>query len=101
MFKKKKTIEPVKPVATTADVMKAAMTRVQTDIQAYNTQKDGALSVFRATASKLEAINKGLEASVQDLDEMIKFASEQKCTAEKHIADNTKVRDKIINIIGG
>ena len=99
LFKKKK-IEPVAPAPTTEQIMKSAMTRVEKEIHSYNDQKDIALSVFRSTAARLESINEGLQKSVHNLDEMIKFATEQKASVEKNISDNTKVRDKIISIIG-
>jgi predicted nucleic acid-binding Zn-ribbon protein len=95
-----KNSKTLKNVPTTAEVLNSAMTRVENEIKSLNAQKDGALSVFRATANKLEAVNEGLTKSVHTLDEMIKFASEQKNAVEKNITDNENVRDKIISIIG-
>ena len=99
MFKKKK-VEVVKPAPTTAEIMKSAMARVDSDIKSLNCQKDGALSVFRGVATKLGMINKELEKSVATLDSLMKFATEQKSAVEKHIVDNEKVKEKIIAIIG-
>lgn len=97
MFKKKtKVIAP----PTTQEMIASATKKIESDIVAYSAQKDSALSVFRQTANRLESVNKGLTNSVKDLDTLMNFASKQKKSVEKAIADNEAVRNKILDIIG-
>lgn len=99
IFKKKKQVAVITP-PTTEEVIASAKEKILGDIDTFSTQKDSALSVFRSTANKLEAVNKGLTNSVADLDKLMKFAEENKSNVEKIIADNEAVRKKILDIIG-
>jgi hypothetical protein len=97
---KKKKLAPVIAPPTTQELIATATKKVESDIIALDAQKDSALSMFRSTASKLEAVNKGLMNSVEDLNTLIEFATEKKESAEKAISDNEAVRKKILDILG-
>ena len=97
-LKKKSQVMVAPP--TTEQVIATARDKIIGDINSLSGEKDSALSVFRATAVKLENINKGLSNSVGELDKLMKFASENKSNVEKIIADNEAVRGKILDIIG-
>ena len=71
IFKKKKQVAVITP-PTTEEVIASAKEKILGDIDTFSTQKDSALSVFRSTANKLEAVNKGLTNSVADLDKLMK-----------------------------
>ena len=96
---KKKAAVVVTP-PTTEQVIASAKDRIIKDIDVFSSQRESALSVFRSTANKLEAVNKGLTNSVSDLNKLISFAEENKANVEKIIADNEAVRGKILDIIG-
>lgn len=98
LFKKKAAVVVTPP--TTEQVIASAKDKILKDIDVFSAQKDSALSVFRSTANKLEAVNKGLTNSVADLDKLKKFAEENKANVEKVISDNEAVRKKILDIIG-
>lgn len=99
IFKTKKQVAITTP-PTTEEVIASAKGRILDDIDTFSNQRDSALSVFRQTANKLEAVNKGLTKSVADLDKLKKFAEENKANVEKVISDNEAVRKKILDIIG-
>ena len=98
LFKKK--VVPVAPAPTTEQLIEKAVNSVQRDIKCEMAAKDSALSVFRATATKLQNVNNGLEKSIATLNSLMEFATTQKESSEKAISDNEKVIKKILAIIG-
>lgn len=94
LFKKKK------KVITTREALNTVTTKLAEDIGNLSTRKENAVSAFRNTAIELDVINTGLRASMNDLEGLSAFIAEQRDAAAKEINDNTKVRDKILELIG-
>lgn len=63
-------------------------------------QRESALSTFRATVQQLNALNTCLDEDIATAEEMIAFYTEQKEAAAKAKADNVAVAQHILNIIG-
>ena len=99
MFKKKKVPTVVTPPST-QEMIASATKKIESDITSCSAQKDSALSVFRQTATKLEAVNKRLAVSLDDLSALMQFAQERKESVEQAITDNDAVKNKILEIIG-
>lgn len=97
-FKKKVTNTPV--VETTEQVVAKAVDKLKVDVDRLAAMKDTALSAFRSTANNLASINEQLNGKVNTINDLIKFATEDKANAEKMIADNEAVCKKILDIIG-
>ena len=85
---------------TTAQVMTEATEKLSGDIIHLNAKLDQSLSIFRQTAQNLEAINSELTGTINKMDEMMQFIASQKEAANKVIADNNHVTEKIYDIIG-
>lgn len=80
---------------------------VEQGVEALNTKhqklaarKDLALSAFRSTANELAAVNTEMQETVDIAQNMAEYFATRKATAEKAIADNEAVRQKILDIIG-
>lgn len=65
-----------------------------------NARKDQALSSFRRTVQDLRHVNRALENDVALAEQMIATCQARKTEAEGAIADNNKVCESIIAIIG-
>jgi hypothetical protein len=96
-LKKNKTV--VAPV-TTESMMESMAKRFDDDIASLTAQRESALNVFRATATKLQTINENLNNCISGYDKMLAYIQSKKDVAQKSLADNTVVRNKIIDIIG-
>ena len=85
---------------TTEQVINEATAKMAADISSFCQQRESAFDVFRNTVKKLDNIDTGLNESISKLNALNDFIQEQKSTAEKTLADNAKVRAKILDIIG-
>lgn len=89
-----------KKTLTTDQAIALATQSLANDIVGLSEQKEDAISVFRATANQLAAINSTLQIKVGNLNDIAKFIDEQSALANQMIGDNDKVRSKILDIIG-
>ncbi len=85
---------------TTESIIKLATTKLSSDINGLSMQKDNALSAFRKTAVELDTINDGLRTKLGNLSELESFIQSQRTSADKMIADNEAIRQRILDIIG-
>ncbi len=94
-----KTVATPAPVTSSglADQLSASLDR---NAQKLEARKDRALSSFRRTVLDLRHVNQALQNDVNLADQMIATCTTRKAEAEQAIADNNKVCDSIIAIIG-
>ncbi len=85
---------------TTKAMISQMTTRLAGDINTLSTQRENAVSTFRRTANELETINTNLRQNIAEFDELMKFISEQRGSAEQMVSDNERVKGKILEIIG-
>lgn len=92
MFKQKK--------QTTEEILQGAMTRIGSDVERLNAQRETALGVFNQAHCQLCAINADIEQSVQRFREIAEFAMKQAESAEKTMKANEHVCEQIRAIVG-
>lgn len=80
-----------------ADQLSASLNR---NAQKLEARKDQALSSFRRTVLDLRHVNQALQHDVDLANQMISTCTLRRADAEQAIADNNKVCDSIIAIIG-
>ena len=81
-------------VRTTDEAINAATDRLASDITTLAGKRDMALSAFRQAATDLDNINSGLRDKINKFNDLAAFIGSQ------IIEDNTKVRQRILDIIG-
>lgn len=86
--------------STTDQVFSFATERLSRDVSSMEAKRSSAIDVFNATAKGLEAINKDLTASAARCRALAATAIAKAEEAEKMIADNSNVCQKIYEIIG-
>lgn len=86
--------------STTDQVFSFAAERLSSDVSTMEAKRSSAINVFNATAKGLEAINKDLTASAARCRALADTAIAKAEEAEKMIADNNNVCQKIYEIIG-
>lgn len=89
-----------KKKVTMDEALSVATTRIADDIGGLMVRKESALSSFRNTVVALDAVNDELQNSLTKLGNLTTFIEEHRQAAEQAMADNTMVRQKIIEIIG-
>lgn len=94
LFKRKK------KTVTTQEAIAAATTKLAEDVSNLSVRRDSAVSTFRNTANQLDSINEELRGTMDNFTRVAAFIAEQSNAAAKMISDNTKVRDKIVELIG-
>lgn len=97
IFSTKTTPAPVVTSNGLADQLTAALDRNAVKLDA---RKGRAISSFRRTVMDLRHVNKALENEVELADQLLADLSMRKDNALTAIADNQKVIDSIIAIIG-
>ena len=85
---------------TTEQMLGKATDRLTSDIAMLTQKRDSTISMFRNTARNLEQINADLQVYAERFETLAAFAQAQKAEADKMIADNDKVRAKMLEIIG-
>lgn len=90
----------VTKVRTTEEAINAATDRLASDITTLAGKRDMTLSAFRQAATDLDNINSGLRDKINKLNDLAAFIDSQRSTASQIIEDNTKVRQRILDIIG-
>ena len=85
---------------TTQQALDSAVQKLAADITVLGNQKEDALSGFRTLVSRLESINTNASEKVESLAILAGFIAEQSEVAEQIIADNERVRSKILEILG-
>lgn len=91
---------PAAPVVTTSGLADQLSASLDRNAQKLEARKDRALSSFRRTVMDLRHVNQALQNDVTLADQMISTCTQRKAEAEQAIADNNKVCDSIIAIIG-
>lgn len=94
IFKKKSHI-------SSEDATSLAVNRLADDIVCLQADKENAISSFRRTANELADINDHLSTKIQFFDSIVAMVSEQSKMAKQMVEDNSAVRNKILDIIGG
>ena len=85
----------------TTKVMISQMTaRLAGDIKNLSDRRENAVSTFRRTANDLDVINASLRQNIAEFDDLMKFISDQRGSAEQMVSDNERVKGKILEIIG-
>lgn len=84
----------------TEQVLHFASERLTSDVALMSAKRTKAINVFNDTVSNLESINNDLRVSAQRCRDMAKIAVLKAEEAEKMIADNENVCQKIYEIIG-
>lgn len=85
---------------TTQQAIDSAVQKLSADIAVLGNQKEDALAGFRGLVSNLESINAAASEKVESLAVLAGFIAEQTEAAEQIIADNERVRGKILEILG-
>lgn len=85
---------------TTQQAIDSAVQKLSADIAVLGNQKEDALAGFRGLVSNLETINATASEKVESLAILAGFIAEQTEAAEQIIADNERVRSKILEILG-
>lgn len=85
---------------TTQQAIDSAVQKLSADIVVLGNQKEDALAGFRGLVSNLETINAVASEKVESLAILAGFIAEQTEAAEQIIADNERVRSKILEILG-
>ena len=85
---------------TTRQMTEAALAKREGDIGALKAKSRNALAMFQTMKDQLDKSTAGLEEIVIDLNDQIEALTAQKEAAEKLIADNNTIRQKIVDIIG-
>ncbi len=85
---------------TTKAMISQMTTRLAGDIKTLSDRRENAVSTFRRTASDLDTINANLRQNIAEFDDLLKFISDQRGSAEQMVSDNERVRGKILEIIG-
>lgn len=88
------------PVVTTSGLADQLSANLNRNAERLAKRKDQALSSFRRTVIDLRHVNQALEADVRLADEMMAALTARKNDALLAIADNEKVCEGIIAIIG-
>lgn len=87
-------------VRTTDEAINAATDRLASDITTLAGKRDMTLSAFRQAATDLDNINSGLRDKINKFNDLAASIDSQRSTASQIIEDNTKVRQRILDIIG-
>ena len=74
--------------------------RLAGDIKNLSDRRENAVSTFRRTANDLDVINASLRQNIAEFDDLMKFISDQRGSAEQMVSDNERVKGKILEIIG-
>lgn len=74
--------------------------KISDDILSLSNQRDNAVSTFRRTAENLAKVNERLNERITSLNSLAEFVQEQKDSAQRMVADNDAVKDRILEIIG-
>lgn len=85
---------------TSEQAISIVTTKLAGDISNLSTQQTKAVNTFRETVNELEANNVALRTSVENFNNLMSFIQEKKAEAERMIANNESVRQKILDIIG-
>lgn len=85
---------------TSEQAISIVTTKLAGDISNLSTQQTKAVNTFRETVDELEANNVALRTSVENFNNLMSFIQEKKTEAERMIANNESVRQKILDIIG-
>ena len=90
----------VKKNASTEKVVSLATDRLSTEVTNMRAKSESAMGVFNATVKNLEAINAELRVSADRARQFAALATEKAEEAERRIAENCSVCQKIYEIIG-
>lgn len=99
-IKTKREITKMAKKITTQQAIDAAAQKLEADIVVLGNQKEDALAGFRGLVSNLETINAAASEKVESLAILAGFIAAQTEAAEQIIADNERVRSKILEILG-
>lgn len=90
----------IKRNASSAQVLGLATDRLSSEVSAMSTRADAAMGVFKSTVANLQSINKELRVSADRARQFAKLASDRADDAERKIAENESVCQRIYEIIG-
>ena len=90
----------VKKTATSAQVLDMATSKLSSEVSVMQSKSDSAMGVFKSTVANLVAINKELRASADRARQFANMATAKAEDAERKIAENESVCQRIYEIIG-
>ena len=90
----------IKKKATSAQVLGAATDCLSMEVNSMSTKSDAATSIFKSTVANLVSINKELRVSADRARQFAKMATDKAEDAERKIAENESVCQRIYEIIG-
>lgn len=77
-----------------------AHAQVSTELEGMMERREDAVSTFRRTAEKLDFINAGAQVQIENLNASIESAVRAREQLQKLVEENTRVRERIVDIIG-
>lgn len=90
----------MKKKSTSAHVLGMATDCLSVEVNAMSTKSDAAMSIFKSTVANLMSINKELRMSADRARQFAKMATDKADAAERKIAENESVCQRIYEIIG-
>lgn len=90
----------MKKRTNSAQVLNMATTSLSSEVAVMQSKSDSAMGVFKSTVANLVSINKELRESADRARQFAKMATERAEEAERKIAENESVCQRIYDIIG-
>jgi len=90
----------IKKNVSSEKVINLATDRLASEVSNMRVKSDSAIGVFNATVKNLESINAELRVSADRARQFAALATEKAEEAERKIAENSSVCQKIYEIIG-
>ena len=90
----------IKKNVSSEKVMTLANDRLSSEVSVMRTASDHAMGIFSSTVKNLESINDQLRVSAERARQFAAMATEKAEEAERKIAENNSVVQKIYEIIG-
>jgi len=85
---------------STEKIINRATQSLGFEVETMTSKSNSAINVFNTTIQELEAINADLQVSADRARHLAKIANEKADEAERKIAENSSVCQKIYEIIG-
>ena len=85
---------------TSAQVLGIATDKLSGEVTSMRCKSDAAMGIFKSTVANLESINKELRASADRARQFANMALDKAEDAERKIAENESVCQRIYEIIG-
>jgi len=90
----------MKKNVSSEQMINLATDKLSSEVSTMRARSESAMGVFNATVTKLEAINSELRISADRARQFAAIANEKADEAERRIAENNSVCQKIYEIIG-